>query len=129
MKQVILKTYENSFNAHLAMNKLENEGIDCFIANENFSNLMPHYFQILGSGVHLYVNENDFERASKLVSLQEEFVSITCPNCGSSNIKFGFDKKKIGKWILTFFSTVQINNIKKHFICKECKTEFRTNVT
>ena len=132
MKTVILKTCETSYEAHLIKHKLESEQIDCFIANENFANLMPNYYEILGNGVQIYVSENDLERASKLIAHNNENIKVACPNCGSSNIIFGFGTKKIAKWVLVAISLlagIPFNNLNYRFVCKDCRTEFTPGST
>jgi len=44
-------TIDSLAEAHMIKGRLLNEGIDCFLTNENITNLMPHYNNMLGSGV------------------------------------------------------------------------------
>ena len=131
MDSVILTTCDNTFEAHLIRHQLENAGISCFLANENFANLMPHYYRIFGSGVQVYVNQNDLERAHELIADKSDDEKVVCPNCGSSNITFGLGKRKVLKWIFVFISSlflIPFNNINNRFYCKDCKTEFKKHI-
>ena len=67
MAIVKLKTYGFVFEATLVKGRLENEGIPCFLTNENFSSLMPHYINMPGSGVHLYVEKSYDDKAISLI--------------------------------------------------------------
>ncbi len=53
MSTVVLKTCNTPFEANLIKGMLENKDINCFLTNENFSNLMPHYNGIMGAGVQV----------------------------------------------------------------------------
>jgi DNA-directed RNA polymerase subunit RPC12/RpoP len=129
MTMKILTTCTNSYEASLIKGLLENNEIHCFLTNENFSNLMPHYHGIMGSGVQILIDENDFEAAKRLISSHETKDLITCPNCHSSNIKFGFGVKKIKKVLLVILSLLvwtPFGNINSNYYCQDCKTEFKS---
>jgi len=103
----IITTCANSIEAHLIKNKLEREGIQSFLINENFSNLMPYFFKILSSGVQVLVNKDDLKRAEEITGLKTD--TITCPNCGSENFKI---KRKNKLWILfSIFITAPFGNV------------------
>ncbi|KAF0200776.1 MAG: hypothetical protein FD170_3228 [Bacteroidetes bacterium] len=124
---VILTSCSNLQEAYLIKGTLENNGINCFLTNENFSNLMPHYYGILGAGIQVMIDESDLEKAQQLTSSQSKVIEIICPNCHSANVTFGFGYNKVKKWfivILSLFSWVPFGNIRKKFRCEDCKTEF-----
>jgi DNA-directed RNA polymerase subunit RPC12/RpoP len=124
---IILTTCSNTTEAYLIKGTLENNGINCFLTNENFSNLMPHYFNIMGAGIQVMIDESDLEKAQELISSPSKADEILCPNCNSSNVTFGFGYNKVKKWVIVFlslFSWVPFGNIKKNFRCEDCKTEF-----
>ena len=127
MNTVRLMTCDNAVEANLIKGKLENEDIPCILTNENFSNLMPHYNRIMGAGVQVLVNEEDFNRAMELVNVNPEVHEITCPNCNSKNIKVGLGKQKFKKVfaiVVSLLTVIPINNISYSYTCKDCKTEF-----
>lgn len=126
MNYVRLITCENTIEANLVKGRLENEGINCFLTNENFANLMPHYNRILGAGVQIMINETDLEKAVELLELNKN-KELYCPNCNSKNVKVSLGKnkfKKIFAIILSLFSGVPFNNINSINRCADCKTEF-----
>lgn len=127
MKTTVLKTFESATEAHLARIRLEDEGISCFVANENFSALMPNYFGMMGSGIQLVVFENDAPKASQVLSTSDAFNELSCPNCGSNSIEYGMGKTGIAKWLIVLMSLlvfIPLSNIRRTNICKECHSEF-----
>ncbi len=106
---------------------LENESIECFLTNENFTTLMPIYNGMLGSGIQIMINEEDSERAIELLSKQSA-EGLKCPYCGSENVIFGLGKKKFKKIvivILSALSAIPFNNIRNTYYCNDCKIEFK----
>ena len=95
MKTRQLLICKNAFEAYLIKGKLENEGIYSYLINENFSALMPHYFGILGSGIYVIIRETDYIKAKQILNTNKD--ELTCPNCGSNNIKFRLGKNRLGK--------------------------------
>jgi len=127
MKTTVLKTFESATEAHLARIRLEDEGISCFVANENFSTLMPNYYGMMGSGIQLVVFENDAPKASEVLSTSDAFNVLSCPNCGSNSIEYGMGKKGMSKWliaIMSFLAVIPLSNIRRTNICMECHSEF-----
>lgn len=124
---VILTSCSNLQEAYLIKGTLKNNGINCFLTNENFSNLMPHYYGILGAGIQVMIEDSDLDKAQKLISPESVANEIICPNCNSANVTFGFGYNKVKKWfivILSLFYWVPFGNIRKNFRCEDCKTEF-----
>jgi hypothetical protein len=127
METIVLKTFVSATDAHLARIRLENNGISCFVANENFSSLMPNYFGMMGSGIQLVVFENDSSKALEVLSANETGGDLICPNCGSNSIEFGMGKTGLAKWLvvlMSFLAFIPLSNIRRTNICKECHSEF-----
>ena len=128
MATVVLTTCSNSVEANIIKNKLENHGITCFLANEHFADLMPHYNGILGAGVQIIIKESDLVKAQKLVKEQPEDDEIVCPQCRSSKVRFNLGNNKAKKVFVVIFSIllwIPFGNIKLTYICYECKYEFK----
>ena len=96
---ITVGTFTSPIEAHIAKGRLETEGINTFIANENhiWANWM--YSQALG-GVKILVLEPDAEKALEIIKkhingefeaeLKEEFSDLksnVCPKCGSRKFK------------------------------------------
>lgn len=123
-----LKTCTDAIEANLIRTKLESEGITCFLINENFTNLMPHFHNMLGSGVIIKVTDIDYPQAKKLLDeFWPDAKTPVCPHCGSENLQYGLGRKKAKAWLLilvSILSFIPFNNIKPHHICKTCGSEF-----
>lgn len=120
MKTGILITSESLAEAHILKGRLLNEGIDCFLTNENFVNLMPLCNNMLGSGIQIIVLEKDREKA------REINLDLICANCSSQNIGLGLGKRKgftIFNIIIALLSAFPMGNLKLKYYCKDCKTE------
>lgn len=86
MNFVILAQYDNYVPAHLARGRLEEEGIRCWLQDENTVTTMPVWSHAIG-GIKLMVVEAQAERARQILSDTNEAykASIPCPACGSQN--------------------------------------------
>lgn len=129
METILLTTCINSIDANIIKGMLESNDIECFLANENFSGLMPNYYGIIGSGVSIFINKSDEEKAKELIKSHNNEDLVVCPNCGSTNISFGFGKnkfKKIMGIICSILVWVPIGNLKESNYCNDCKSEFPT---
>ena len=127
-KTIRLVTCDKITEAHFIKDRLNNEGIDCFLANENFTNLLPNYYNLFGSGVQVFVIEDDYEKSRKLIrdKLEPENMEKVCPFCGSTDIHIGFGKHKILKVfniLLAILIAIPIGNIRVRYYCKTCKEE------
>lgn len=128
MKTVILMTCESLSEAYILKGRLLNEGIDCFLTNENFTYLMPLYNNMLGSGIQIIINEKDSEKAREILKykIEPNILDLICPNCGSKNIGLGLGKRKglkILNIIIALLSSFPMGNLKPKYYCKDCKTE------
>jgi hypothetical protein len=128
MRTIILTTCNTLFEANLIKGMLENNEIECFLTNENFSSLMPQYNGVMGSGIHILVDESDLEKAQSLISEQDAKTKIECPHCQSSNITFGLGTNKIKKILTIVMSLlfwIPFGNIRNSYYCEDCKNEFK----
>lgn len=70
MDYIKIRTFSSLPEAHIVKGRLENEGIPCFLTNENLTNLFPQFPGILGSGVQLFVHKSNVEAAQALLNEQ-----------------------------------------------------------
>ena len=129
-KTIRLITCDTITDAYFVKNKLNNEGIDCFLTNQNFTSLLPNYYNLFGSGVQLFVMERDYEKSKELVidKLEPELVDKVCPYCGSTDIKMGLGKHRILKLfniLLAIIIAIPIGNLRVRYYCKTCKEEIK----
>ena len=124
MELVLLMTFPSDVEAHLARTKLESEGITCFLENEHFSNLMPAYYRMIGSGVLLKVPQVESEAALKILS--EMYPERGgCPNCGSDNVKDMLQKHKYMVIAILLVIPMLIGNLFGRSKCADCGTVYR----
>lgn len=127
MKYITLHTAENSYEANFIKDNLSDEGIACIVTNENFTSLMPHLNGILGSGVQILVDKEDYDWARAILDKRNADVQA-CPNCNSKNIAFGLGTKhRIKRLIAIAIALIigsPIRHIRQTYYCKDCKTEF-----
>lgn len=124
-----LITLNSAAEAHLICGRLENYGIVSMITNENFSNLLPMYNGMMGSGVQILVKEEDFEKAYEILQkdLKPPMEKPICPFCHSKNVKLGIGKQKSAKIfniLLSLFLVIPFGNQKPKYFCSDCKEEF-----
>lgn len=134
MTLITIKTFENAVDAHILRTKLESEGIECFIFDENTVSLNPLYNVAVG-GVKLKIDEKDLDKARKIYEeinhkpfTDENDEIITCPKCHSSNLYSGFRSFKnpggFFAMLLTIFFSIFPIYAKKVYRCKDCGCEF-----
>ena len=131
MKTVRLTTCSNAIEANMIKNLLENEEIACFLTNENFTTLMPGCSGILGSGIQIFVDEDDYEKAIEILHNQQKTDEVTCPYCNSKNVTFGLGEKKVKKIfvvILSLMAGAPFGNVNSTYYCNNCRKEFKRTV-
>lgn len=137
MKLITLKTFSSDISAHLLKTRLESEGVECFILDENIVRLNSFYDLAVG-GIRLQVREEDFQRAKELIEewearhyLDEENHELKCPSCQSTAVYAGFKSfKTAAGWLTLAISLLLVVYpffTKTVFRCKECGTEFDKN--
>jgi hypothetical protein len=119
-------TFTTAIAAHAARTKLESEGIECFVADENLVGANPLYSNAVG-GVKVQVAPKDAERARKALgeslgheaekgakaghgrapSLAEaerfnNAKDVVCPKCGSEELERSLFSGNVSKavWLL-----------------------------
>ena len=66
MKYALLATFDNYIPAHIALGRLEEEGINCWLQDENTATITPIFTNAIG-GIKLMVADPHFSRASELL--------------------------------------------------------------
>lgn len=132
MAFVVVNVYDNYVPAHIAMGVLREEGINCWLKDENTVTIDPILTNAVG-GIKLMVDERQAERAREfLETLKKEHRSQTaCPKCGSSNMELVSTPRKAANWIsalATFFAGDYAVPVKKVYHCFDCGHEFEEPV-
>jgi hypothetical protein len=128
MRFINLCTVDNSYDANFIKEDLAEQGIACIITNENFTNLMPHMNGILGSGIQILVDKDDHMTAREILEKRTKKDIVTCPECGSKNIKYGLGTtrktSKVFALILSLIIGSPTRHIRQTYYCNDCKSEF-----
>ena len=135
MEHITIKTFNSGIEAHIIKNRLESEGITCFIRDENIVTVNPLYNFAVG-GVKLDVLETDVEKALSILAEIEEVPYtdhedevIHCPQCNSSELYANFVSMKDVRGILSaitaFFLSVFPIYYNSVYKCKHCDHEFK----
>jgi predicted RNA-binding Zn-ribbon protein involved in translation (DUF1610 family) len=128
MDFVTISTYDNYVSAHIAMGRLEEDGIKCWLKDENTVTIDPILANAVG-GIKLMVANSQAERASSILRIlaNESKALHPCPKCGSLNIEYVTTPRKASNWVsalLGFFFTSFALPIDKVYHCFDCGHEY-----
>ena len=128
MEFILLNSYGNYVDAHIAKGVLEEEGITCWLKDENTVTIDPILTNAVG-GIKLMVAREDAQRAWELLSTlqKEQQQRIRCPKCGSQQVELVSSPRKISNWasaLIGFFITSYAMPVDKMFHCFACGHEF-----
>lgn len=140
---VVFMTFGDLTEAHLIKGILDDNGIPCFLSDENMLSVYPLYNQGLG-GIRLSVFERDLETAARLVKEQQDGAIISeeqedvndqsdddgpvCPVCGSRNVAYGASVRHKYNWLtilISIFLQVYPFAVRKRFHCFDCGNDFK----
>ena len=90
--EVVIGTFPEAMAAHLVRMRLDAEGIDSYLADENIVSIYPLYSGAIG-GITLMVREEDAQAALQILEGVEseaftryESNQAICPACGSERV-------------------------------------------
>jgi len=128
MDFVILQSFNNYMEAHLLMARLESEGVECWLQNENTVTVFPVWTNAVG-GIKLLVKKEDLSRARQIFWEVENNrkQAIECPKCKGHNIELVSTPRKASNWISAIFTYLFGSfaiGIDKVNHCFDCGNEF-----
>lgn len=99
MELVTVQTFDNYFSANIILTRLQSEGIECYLKDENTVTIDPILCNAIG-GIKLVVKKEDEAAVTKLLRgyLIEYMLSATCPECGSNNFAY-ITKPKVSNYL------------------------------
>jgi hypothetical protein len=128
----LIGRYQYTSEALIYKSKLESEGIEVFIRDNNTVDSNPLYSNAVG-GVKLFVNFENEEKAKFILSqisdfsLDENNQLMKCPKCNKEQIEMVASIKDF-KSLLTFLFSILIVLIpfysRYKYKCQSCKFEF-----
>jgi len=129
MKFVPILYFDNYVPAHIAMGRLKEEGIECWLKDENLVTIDPILTNAVG-GIKLMVDEENAKQAFELLSdLKSEYhAKSPCPQCGSTNIELVSTPRKavnLVSVLVGFFFTNYAITKTDVFHCFNCGHEYK----
>jgi hypothetical protein len=128
----LLRRFQYSSEAVIYKGKLESEGIEVFLRDNNIVDSNPLYSNAIG-GVKLFVKTEDYKRAEEvlgevsLYAVDDENQPIICPKCGNEQIDMVTSIKNWKSFMsFAFFILFYIApfSVKHKYRCGGCKLEF-----
>ena len=138
--KIITLSVENDLtSAYLIKGLLEENGIECFVANENVTTANPLYMTAVG-GIRVDILEKDKDEAAAIIARNKldviaadneeekepdtETSDIICPKCGSNNVRR--EKFSVAAIALsTLLIGLPIPFLKHKCHCFNCQTEWK----
>jgi|SRR5450432_374520 hypothetical protein len=126
---ITLRRYRDLPEALIAHSKLDAEGFDCFLADDNIVRLSWFLSNAVG-GVRLRVREDDGESALEVLAQEipasftaeevgEEYLQPACPKCESLDINFETMNRGVALAALWVFA-VPFPIPRKSWKCQDC---------
>jgi ribosomal protein L37AE/L43A len=131
MDFVLVQTFNDYIDANIILARLQNEGINCWLKDENLVITIPLWATAAG-GIKLMIADTHVEEAKKLLNdfADEKRKQFSCPKCGSNEIEFISSPRDGRNWlsvILGFFFFDYAMPVKT-WHCFKCGTEFKEPV-
>lgn len=128
MEYSIIQTYDNYVSAHIAMGRLEEDGINCWLKDENTVTIDPILTNAVG-GIKLMASTEQAKRAIEILrTVERENKALhPCPKCGSQNVELVSSPRKASNWASAFiglFLTSFAMPVEKVNHCFNCGNEF-----
>jgi DNA-directed RNA polymerase subunit RPC12/RpoP len=128
----LIGQFQYSSEALIYKGKLESEGIEVFIRDNNTVDSNPLYSNAVG-GVKLFVATDDFEKAKTILSNVSEFSLddnnqlVKCPKCSAEQTDMVTsinDFKSLISFIISCLIVLIPFHTKHKYKCSSCKYEF-----
>ncbi|HVT84092.1 MAG TPA: DUF2007 domain-containing protein [Chitinophagaceae bacterium] len=128
MDFIPILSFNNYIDAHIVMGRLEQEGINCWLKDENTVTIDPILTNAVG-GIKIMVYAEQAERAKEIIKNidEEKKQKQACPFCGSHNIEFVTTPRKPGNWLSVLFGLFWSSfamPIETTYHCFDCGKEF-----
>lgn len=128
MDHVAVKSFDNYVSAHIAMGRMEEEGIHCWLKDENTVTIDPILTNAVG-GIKLMVAASQAERARSIFRIidNEAKAAHPCPKCNSLNVELVSTPRKASNWfsaLVGLFLTSYAPKIDMVYHCFDCGHEY-----
>lgn len=131
-KFTLLRRFQYSSEAIIYQGKLESQGIEVYLRDNNIVDSNPLYSNAVG-GVKLFVKTEDFDKANEILgevslySVDDNNQPLKCPECGATEIDMVTsvkDWKSFFSFLLFLLLYIAPFYVKHKYKCEKCKTEF-----
>lgn len=128
----LVRSFQYSSEAQIFSGKLESEGIEIYLRDNNIVDSNPIWSNAVG-GVKLFVRSEDFEKANIILSDVSQFSFdennklLKCPDCGAEEVEMVTSIKDLKTLLAFVFSLlfVLMPFYSRHrYKCNKCKFEF-----
>ncbi len=126
---VAAQYFTNYIEANILLGRLQEEGISCWLKDENTVTINPIWTGAVG-GIKLMVATQQATRAGEII---QSIKNITqqqnrCPQCGSGNVELVSTPRKAANWVTALlgftFGDLAIAAVKVNH-CFDCGHEFK----
>jgi predicted nucleic-acid-binding Zn-ribbon protein len=108
MDLVVIRAFDNYFNANILLTRLQADGMECYLKDENTVTIDPLLSNAIG-GIKLVVKKKDAEEARHLLQAYDTgyMKAATCPQCGANNFNYQ-SKATVGNAVAAVFSILSM---------------------
>ena len=129
-KFTLLRRFQYSSEAIIYQGKLESQGIEVFLRDNNIVDSNPLYSNAVG-GVKMFVKTEDFDKANELLgevslySVDDDNQPIKCPKCGAEQTDMVTSIKDWKSFFkIIFLGLITLMTEKHKYKCQKCNYEF-----
>lgn len=128
MDYVVAAVYDNYVAAHITRGRMEEEGISCWLKDENTVTIDPILTHAVG-GIKLMVAAADAEKAAGILRViaSTEKQMHPCSNCGSLNVEYISSPRKPANWfsaLMALLLTSFAPKLDMVYHCFDCGHEY-----
>ena len=131
-KFTLLRRFQYSSEAIIYQGKLESQGIQVFMRDNNIVDSNPLYSNAVG-GVKMFVKSEDFDKADEILgevslySVDDENQPMKCPECGAEKVDMVTsikDWKSFFSFVMFIILYIAPFSAKHKYKCENCKFEY-----
>ena len=119
-----LRSFDNYMYANILLNRLKDQGFDCYLKDENTVTIDPLLSPAIG-GMKLMVHEAEAARAKAFLDqVEAEFLAtVACPKCGQRTIQALTKTIKPKNFIAALLSQLFVGSVEQEeriYRCSNC---------
>jgi hypothetical protein len=113
-----IRAYDDYVSAHIALGRLEEEGIRAWLKDEHTISVDPGLTYAAG-GIKLMVRKEQASRAAQTLRTIENLSrkNNPCPHCGSTDVEPVVPRRSLLAWFLALFGTAPDRQEYRCFSC------------